>query len=171
MKISLINTSVSEISWILELESTAREEGFIRGDHTNQHRIQISASSTKYLTIVLAGKPVGFVILNDINSLDKNIELGRIIIGPRNAGIGQPAIKEILRYIFEDLEANRVSLDTLSHNNRAQHIYKKLGFVQEGLLRESLLLNNIFHDVILFGLLRRDWKKIKKRAVSNVVSI
>jgi RimJ/RimL family protein N-acetyltransferase len=42
-------------------------------------------------------------------------------------------------------------------NPRAIHVYKKLGFKREGVRREVLFWDGEYHDVIVMGLLRREF--------------
>jgi len=157
-EIFLRPTHLDELHWILRLEAGARAEGFIRGYDEATHRKRMADPHVRYLTILRQDEEVGFIILAGIGTQDRNIELCRIIIGPRESGIGQSAMKEVLRYLFEEVGANRVSLDTFSYNKRAQHIYQKLGFVKEGVLREALLFDGKYHDLYLYGLLASEWK-------------
>ena len=158
MTISLRKTEETEIDWIMQLEVNDDLTDFIRGNDAATHREKMVDSHTLYLTIQEDARNVGFAILRGVHTEDRNIEVGRIVIGPKNRGIGQSALKALLRYAFEEMGANRVSLDTLSYNERARHIYKKLGFVEEGTRRKAFFLKNEFHDLILFGMLRDEWE-------------
>ncbi len=153
----------SDLDWLLSVEADAREEGFIRGNDRAGHKHYMDEPQMRYLLILQRREKVGFVVLKNIDTKDRDVELARIIISQKGQGIGQAAVCEIVRYIFENLGAHRISLDTLSYNKRAQHVYRKLGFTQEGLIREALYLNGVFHDVVLFGLLAADWQKRGKQ--------
>lgn len=156
-EISLVQTGTDELSWILDLEADARSEGFIRGYDKQTHEKRMNDPQTRYLTIRNKEEAVGFALLSNIDSEDRNVDLTRIIIGPRGSGTGQAALREILDYCFKTLGAHRVSLDTFSYNHRAQHIYEKFGFKKEGVLREALFFNGEFHDLFLYGLLAKEW--------------
>ena len=43
-------------------------------------------------------------------------------------------------------------------------VLQKLGFTQEGLLREHYLINGVPENELLFGLLKREWKQVAARA-------
>ena len=89
------------------------------------------------------------------------VELGRIVIDEPFRGIGQRVMRLVIDHIFDTLGAHKIYLDTLDHNHRGQHIYEKLGFVQEGRLRESFRMGEARHDMLLYGLLRSEWKRVK----------
>ncbi|GGN59169.1 hypothetical protein GCM10007971_21970 [Oceanobacillus indicireducens] len=68
----------------------------------------------------------------------------------------------LLDYAFLELNMHRVSLRVFSHNEKAIHIYNKLGFVKEGVIRESLYRNGIWHDIIVMGVLKKDYLNGKR---------
>jgi RimJ/RimL family protein N-acetyltransferase len=42
-------------------------------------------------------------------------------------------------------------------NFRAIHVYEKLGFVREGLRREVLFMDGVYHDAVVMGLLQYEY--------------
>lgn len=63
----------------------------------------------------------------------------------------------LLDYAFLELNLHRISLRVFSLNERAIHIYNKIGFVQEGVVRESLYRSGKWHDIIIMGILKREY--------------
>lgn len=157
-RIELTLFSEADLDWLLEIEAKARIEGFIRGDDEDGHRRHLANPDMRYLTILSDGEKAGFVILAGLSGIDESIEFGRIIIAEDKRGAGQGAIRTIIQYIFDTLDAHRIWLDTLDHNVRGQHIYEKLGFRKEGRLRQAFLLDGRRHDMLLYGLLRNGWE-------------
>ena len=49
-------------------------------------------------------------------------------------------------------------LVVLDFNKKAQHIYRKLGFVEEGIQRDARLVDGKWHDVILLSILETEYK-------------
>ena len=76
----------------------------------------------------------------------------------RGKGIGYFATKEILNHAFNNLNINRVELIVLKENTRAINLYKKVGFIQEGIKRQCIFKNGKFVDVVIMSLLRDDYK-------------
>jgi RimJ/RimL family protein N-acetyltransferase len=74
-------------------------------------------------------------------------------------GCGTDAMAILLRFAFESLNLNRISLDVFEYNQRAIRTYEKLGFQHEG--RQRQLLNRFGRrwDLIYMGLLRADWEQ------------
>ncbi len=158
-EITLSSFTEVDLDWLLAIEARARAEGFIRGNDRAGHEHHLTRSDRLYLKVLSDGVPIGFVILGGIGSEDQVIELGRIIIDEPYRGTGQRALRVIIDYIFTELGAHKIWLDTLDHNQRGQHIYEKLGFVREGLLREGFLMKDTRRDMVLYGLLRCEWSE------------
>ena len=73
-------------------------------------------------------------------------------------GYGGEAMGLLLRYAFYELNLYKVQLTVFSYNHRAMALYQKLGFQQEGVFREYLCRDGQRHDMILMGLLAREWQ-------------
>ena len=56
--------------------------------------------------------------------------------------IGTDATKLLLEYAFNELKLERIYLFTEENNSKAQHLFEKVGFKQEGLLYNDLIYNN-----------------------------
>ncbi len=67
----------------------------------------------------------------------------------------------LLNYGFDAMNLNRVEADIDPRNRNSEKSLLRLGFVQEGFLRERWIIDGITSDTALFGLLRRDWEARK----------
>jgi ribosomal-protein-alanine N-acetyltransferase len=76
-------------------------------------------------------------------------------------GYATEALKEIISFAFSGAlpcgEMNRVQGDTVPGNEASEAVLRKLGFKEEGLLRESGYWKGYFHDLKCFGLIRSDF--------------
>ena len=59
--------------------------------------------------------------------------------------------------MFTHLPIHRISLDVFDFNPRAAHVYERVGFVREGVLRDALHWDGEYHDSIVMSILRPDW--------------
>ncbi len=100
-----------------------------------------------------------------------NLEIARIDYTHRRAGFkiiidrlhhgkgyGTEATKLILRHTFKTLNLHRVYLSVNESNAKARFLYKKLGFKQEGIAREGLLRDGKWKNIIMMGLLSKEFK-------------
>lgn len=72
------------------------------------------------------------------------------------------AAKEMLKFVFEELNMNKVYGYWLESNLASLKMSKKLGFVEEGLLREHVYKDNRYHSVYYLSLLRSEYNKFMK---------
>jgi RimJ/RimL family protein N-acetyltransferase len=75
----------------------------------------------------------------------------------RGQGYGAEALGLALGFAFDELNLHRVQLTVFSYNQVAIALYEKLGFSREGVYREHLRRDGAWHDMYLYGLLRREW--------------
>jgi RimJ/RimL family protein N-acetyltransferase len=83
-----------------------------------------------------------------------------ITIGDREywgKGYGEDTMRVLLDYAFDHLNMHRVQLGVFETNERAQRLYKKLGFVEEGRDRELIFKEGRYIDNIRMGILRDEW--------------
>lgn len=102
---------------------------------------------------------VGLTRLYDIVPSNRVAVLG-ISIGRTTEwrkGFGADASRVTIRYGFQELNLHRIWLDVFGYNDRAAALYRRLGFTEEGRLREHFERDGRRHDVILMGLLRHEW--------------
>jgi len=75
-------------------------------------------------------------------------------------GYGAEAISWAVNWAFKFANVHKVEIQALSYNERARHLYQKLGFNLEGKKREVVYFDRKYHDVIEFGMLESKWKKL-----------
>lgn len=68
--------------------------------------------------------------------------------------------KVFLKYLFEELKLNKVELTHLTDNSRSAVLAKRLAFTVEGILRDHIILNGSFKDLVVQGLLQKEFKQI-----------
>ncbi|UTR07328.1 GNAT family N-acetyltransferase [Alkalihalobacillus sp. LMS6] len=99
---------------------------------------------------------IGVTALIGIDTKNRNAEC-ILDIGEKSywgKGYGTEALSILLSYAFLELNLHRVSLRVFSTNERAIHVYEKVGFVQEGRSKEAIFRNGEWIDIIHMGLLQ-----------------
>lgn len=103
---------------------------------------------------------IGNVKIGPINWIHRFSEMG-IIIGARDVwgkGYGSEAVRLATTYAFDRLNLNKLFLGFLACHAAARRCYEKAGYVQEGLVREYVWLDGQYHDNVLMGMTRSQWK-------------
>ncbi|MFA5513386.1 MAG: GNAT family N-acetyltransferase [Sphaerochaetaceae bacterium] len=66
-------------------------------------------------------------------------------------GVGTKLINYLISWAKESKRIRKINLKVRSDNERAIHLYKKMGFVEEGLRKRDLFVNDKFYDTLLMG--------------------
>lgn len=106
---------------------------------------------------------IGTISLTNIDWLNRVANISIIIprAKHRNKGIGSEAVFLLLSYAFETLNLNRVEVQIPNYNGLAISVANKIGFLQEGTLRQAYFDKNEYHDVFQFGILKTDYETKK----------
>lgn len=155
--VSLRPLHPEELAWLLEIEREAAAGGYVRNNDEATHREQMADSDYRYLVVEGTGKRLAYVILRGLSDEDACIQLKRIVVAEPGGGTGQVVMRALITHVFSTLGAHRLWLDTLLDNTRSQHVYRKLGFVREGQLREAVFLQGRHQDLIVYALLASEW--------------
>jgi RimJ/RimL family protein N-acetyltransferase len=73
-------------------------------------------------------------------------------------GYGSEALRLVVAHGFEAYNLHRIGLDVFAYNDRAIHVYEKIGFRREGVQRDALFYKGEFHDSILMAVLEDEWR-------------
>ncbi|MBS1673506.1 MAG: GNAT family N-acetyltransferase [Actinobacteria bacterium] len=102
--------------------------------------------------------PVGSVNLFGIDELAHHGEVGIALRpGARGQGIGTQALSQLIEFAFVRGNLRRLHLEVIASNRAAIRSYQKCGFVEEGRLREHAWVRGGYEDIVLMGILRREW--------------
>jgi RimJ/RimL family protein N-acetyltransferase len=63
-----------------------------------------------------------------------------------------------MRHAFETLDLHRLEADVDPENTASLRVLERNGFRREGHLRERYTQDGRWHDAVLLGLLRREWR-------------
>ena len=101
---------------------------------------------------------LGRCTLYDIHRENRRADIGYSLAASAwGQGYMDEALRALLRYGFERLELHRVEGDVDPRNAASLRVLERLGFQQEGLLRERWIVGGEVQDSAMYGLLRREW--------------
>lgn len=75
----------------------------------------------------------------------------------QSKGYGTDAMKILVKFIFEQMNLNKVKLFVFSYNERAIKSYEKCGFKREGVLRQEIFRDGKYHDSYTMGILKEEY--------------
>ena len=102
---------------------------------------------------------IGVTGLHQIDFKNRHGAFG-ISIGEKaewGKGYGTEATWLIVKHAFETLNLNRVWLHVYEFNQRGRRSYEKVGFRQEGVLRQDCYREGRYWDTIVLAILREEW--------------
>ncbi len=127
------------------------------------NRVKIDPTRA-YWVINVDEKHVGVVNLYDIDVLNKRCYWAYYLadLSVRGKGLGRLFELNILSYVFENLEFNKLCCEVLDFNDLVVKIHQKYGSKIEGNFRQHIYKEGKFHDITCMGILREEWYEMKK---------
>ncbi len=171
--IYLRKASQQDVKFIINLENDIDNSLYIgKWDY----EIHIAALDNKDIVYFIIqdhlSKDIGYVILSDLLNEHNSIHIKRIAIdaSSKGKGYGKETVDIILNWVFQNTQAHRIWLDVKDFNSRAIHIYKSLGFIIEGTLRDCELnsLKNKYVSFHIMSILRDEYEKTEVKKYSLI---
>jgi RimJ/RimL family protein N-acetyltransferase len=106
-------------------------------------------------------RAIGHVGLYKLNHRIRSAEFA-IVIGDRSVwgkGLGRAMTRFAIEYGFDELNLRRIYLEVLANNERAIKLYRSLGFIEEGRLRQATWKSGKYVDVLIMGLLIEEYRR------------
>ena len=155
------------LSWLNDGEVTKYlETGTfpVTADELQKFYAAISKSKTDVLFAIIDKSTkahIGNIKLGGINWVHRFADLG-IMIGNKiswHKGFGQEACRLLLKYAFENLNLNKVTLGVYGNHAPAVRAYEKVGFKIEGRITNFLNFEGQYVDKIIMGISKQEFKK------------
>ena len=159
-----------DVNELILYRNDPRVTGLLGGFSTGYSRqdlrdwVERHRTASREVLLVIADRDsnrcLGHVGLYNIDHRVRSAEFA-ILIGDRESwgkGIGQAVSRAMLRYGIEELNLHRIHLEVLATNERAIHLYTKLGFCSEGLLRHAQFRNGRYVDVMIMSILETEFR-------------
>ena len=107
------------------------------------------------------GRYLGQTGLHQIHDRSRVARLACIIAdrADMGRGYGSAAIRAVLDHAFGVLDLHKVWLMVFATNQRGRRTYGRVGFVEEGVLREEYFHQGGWHDMVRMSLLAREWPR------------
>lgn len=151
----------------MEYQRLARR-GMVYPESLEEHEewfAEMAKSAHSYpfaIRTLVEDRLVGLVLIKDIFWQARHCSFFIGLGNPemRGRGYGTDAIRVMLRYVFLEMNLNRVGLEVLSYNQAAMRSYQRVGFKLEGTLRAFSYRDGVYYDMHIMGILRSEWEAL-----------
>ncbi len=116
-------------------------------------------------------KIIGSTAFGSYSSKDARVEIGWTWYGKefQKTGINRRGKLLMMQYAFEALKMQRVELKADVLNTFSRDAMKKLGFVEEGILRSHIqMYDGRRRDTIYYSVLAHEWPTIKQNIIEKI---
>lgn len=126
------------------------------GEHTRWFERASQDPNRHLLIFESEGPPLGFINIHQI-APGGIADWGFYAAPDAPKGTGRQLGQAALQYAFSTAGLHKLCGQALSYNERSIRFHQKLGFQQEGILRQQHFDGQHYHDVVCFGLLVNEW--------------
>lgn len=104
------------------------------------------------------GEYLGNIGLHDLKSSNNSGMIGYWLTKNRQGrGIMSDCVRALANFGFHTLALNRIYIYCAEKNQKSRAVPKRLGFVEEGKLQDGEHLYGTYHDLIIYGMVKRNW--------------
>jgi len=122
-------------------------------------RGRAAGQSFTYVAVVTASRSL--VGIAHVRQLDPSFEAaewdGLLAPSSRGTGLFLEAARLVGSFAFRTVGAHRIEARVLLQNGRENGALRKIGAVQEGVLRRSVRRSGEYFDQVLWSVLKEDW--------------
>lgn len=121
----------------------------------------LSEDFTRLVVEDRSGRRVGLAGIDGVDLHSRVARISATILEPseRGKGLGTDAHRVLVAYLFLHRGLVRIESFVAAGNTAARSVLRRLGFVEEGILRSRVFAHGQRHDVVVLGLLYEDWSR------------
>lgn len=127
-------------------------------EHKNWFAKASQDASRRLLIVEDDHMPIGYVQFSNVT--EGGVADWGFYANPKAPkGIGRKLGTTALDHAFRQLHLHKVCGQALAFNNGSIAFHERLGFTQEGVLRDQCRIDGTYHALICFGLLQHEWQQ------------
>jgi ribosomal-protein-serine acetyltransferase len=121
-------------------------------------RRQEAANDGFQSALVSDGRIVGMIGFHSVNWPHRSTSIGYWLDeGHQGRGLMTSAVRTLVSHAFSDWDLHRVEIRAAIDNQRSRAIPERLGFREEGVLREAELVGERWLDLAVYAMLAPEW--------------
>ena len=142
------------VPWLDNTDSVEHTRDFIK------RKLQRLADNNGFVTgIWYKGALAGEIAFDYIDWSNRMTEIGYWLDAEvEGKGLVTKACRVLIAHAFDNLGLNRVQIRCATENLRSRAIPEKLGFMQEGVVRQVERLHDRYVDLVIYGMLAHELK-------------
>lgn len=147
------------LSWVDSIESAADISTYIRASCR-----QFQEDKGFQAGIWFGGKLAGIIGYQNLDWTNRSTTLGYWVGASfQGNGLATKACRALVDWAFREWRLNRVEVRCATENYRSRAVPQRLGFIEEGVIRQGEWLGDHFVDLVIYGVVAKDWQKISSR--------
>lgn len=148
---------ISDIMGYLPVQTLAEQLNWFK---------DLSRDKSRYVFAICSkadNKQIGNVGLGNIDYINRHCMFNIFIVNTdnRSKGLGTQTTQLALDFAFKRLNMNKVYLRTSAKFIEANKLYQKLGFMQEGIMRQHYYTDGVYEDKIIYSILKSEYENTK----------
>lgn len=141
------------LPWVPQMKEAADVQSFIQDT-----REQFAAENGWQAGIWYREELVGVIGFHSVDWDHQKTTIGYWLAEDyQGQGIMTACCQILIDHAFKVWELNKVEIRAAAENNKSRAIPERLGFKEEGTIREAELLDDGFVDHVVYGILQREW--------------
>ena len=139
--------------------SMAQERHFVE-------QLRANAGNHGFVITLKDGTPIGNCTLRSFDWRARSAEVG-IALGEKQywgQGYGGEALQMLQDMAFNSLNLHKLWLGCAAYNERGLRAYRRIGFRDDGRLRDHWFLDGQYHDMVVMSILEHEWRALTTAA-------
>jgi ribosomal-protein-serine acetyltransferase len=142
--------------WLPWVDGTVGEEAI--ADFIRSTLGQLANENGLHAGIFYKGRIAGCIGFHGIDWQNRKTSIGYWLAKEyEGQGIMTGACRVMIGHAFKEWDLNRVEIRAAVSNLRSRAVPERLGFTQEGIIRQAERLSSGYADHVVYGLLREEW--------------
>jgi len=147
------------LPWLDNNRSIEDTEEFLR-DSLEQFRV----NNGFQCGIWYRGELAGVIGYHRIDWVNRATSIGYWLgAGFQGMGLMTKACRALINYAFDEMRLNRVEIRCAVENRKSRAIPERLGFKEEGVIRQAEWLYDRFVDHVVYGMIQTEWREGRDR--------
>ena len=140
--------------WVAPSYSIEDARGFLKRSVERFARDGFFQAGIRYQT-----KLAGVIGFHELDGVNNRISIGYWLSEDmQGKGLMTRACRAMVDYAIRERGLHRVEIRCAPGNERSRAIPRRLGFVEEGLIRQDQHLYDKYDDSVVYGMLASEWK-------------